>query len=61
MTMFWQYICNWLRREEGQDLTEYALLGALIVVVVIVAVKTIGTEIQALWEGAAAVLAAHTP
>ena len=35
-----------LRREEGQDLTEYALLLALIACVVVAAVTGLGTQIQ---------------
>ena len=29
--MLWLRVLSWLRREEGQDLTEYALLLALII------------------------------
>lgn len=35
-----------LRRDEGQDLTEYALLLALIACVVVAAVTGLGTQIQ---------------
>jgi pilus assembly protein Flp/PilA len=35
-----------IRREEGQDLTEYGLLAALIAIVALGAVKTVGTIIH---------------
>lgn len=37
---------SFLRREEGQDLTEYALLLALIAVVAIAAVTFLGTQVS---------------
>ena len=37
---------NWLRRQEGQDLTEYALLIALIVILAIAAVTLLGQGIS---------------
>jgi Flp pilus assembly pilin Flp len=36
----------WLRREEGQDLTEYALLIGLIVILAIAAITLMGTAIS---------------
>jgi Flp pilus assembly pilin Flp len=39
-------IRNWLRRQDGQDLTEYALLIGLIVLICILAVTTMGTTIS---------------
>jgi len=42
--------CRALKRETGQDLAEYALLMALIVVAVIVAVATFGGELQSLYS-----------
>jgi Flp pilus assembly pilin Flp len=36
----------WLRREEGQDLTEYALLIGLIVILAIAAITLMGTSIS---------------
>ena len=44
--MLWQTIWSWLRREEGQDLTEYALLLALIVILAIAAVMFLGEQIS---------------
>ncbi len=46
MTVLWLQIKSWLRREEGQDLTEYALLIALIVIIAIVAIALLGTNIS---------------
>lgn len=42
--MLW--LASWLRREEGQDLTEYALLIALIVILGIAAVALLGQSIS---------------
>jgi len=44
------------RNEEGQDLAEYALLIALIALVVIVAVTLLGTRIQTVFNNIAAAL-----
>lgn len=54
--MLWRQVWNWLRREEGQDLTEYALLVVLIAVACLAAVTTLGTQIMAMWDNAAATL-----
>ena len=47
-----------LRDDRGQDLAEYAMLGALIVVVVIVAMVTLGTQLAAFWNTIAGAFAA---
>ena len=41
---------NMFRRDEGQDLAEYALLISLIAIVVIAAVTLLGGRIQAIFE-----------
>jgi pilus assembly protein Flp/PilA len=51
-------ITNWLRREEGQDLVEYALLAGLIAVVLIVILTTIGEQIQSVFSRISSVLSA---
>lgn len=53
--MEWQLVVQTLRsrvqRDHGQDLMEYGLLMALIAVVAIVGVKTLGTTINdLLWD-----------
>jgi Flp pilus assembly pilin Flp len=45
--MLWKKVLSWLRREEGQDLTEYALLLILIVVAAVAAAGFLGDEINA--------------
>jgi Flp pilus assembly pilin Flp len=45
-----------LRREEGQDLTEYALLIALIVIIAIVAIALLGREISTVLSEVASTL-----
>ena len=39
-------IMPWLRREEGQDLTEYALLLGLIILLVMAAIATLGQAVS---------------
>jgi Flp pilus assembly pilin Flp len=46
--MLWLQIRNWLRRQEGQDLTEYALLIGLIVLICVAAITLMGSTISAL-------------
>jgi pilus assembly protein Flp/PilA len=40
---------NFIAQEDGQDLVEYALLAALLSIVSIIALKTLGTKIAATW------------
>ncbi len=40
-------VCNFLKREEGPTAVEYAVMLALIIVVCIVAITTIGTNANA--------------
>ena len=61
MNMLWIKMCNWLRREEGQDLTEYALIIALIVIVAVVAVTLMGTTISSVFNNVASRLKAAAP
>jgi pilus assembly protein Flp/PilA len=44
--MLWLKVRNWLRREEGQDLAEYALLIGLIAIAVVAAVTLLGEQIS---------------
>ncbi len=55
--MLWLEIKSWLRREEGQDLPEYALLLALIVLIAMVAVAFLGTSISNVLSSVASTLA----
>ena len=48
--MLWLRVQSWLRRQAGQDLTEYGLLAAVIAIACIVAVTSMGTQIAAFWE-----------
>jgi len=56
--MFSRFVERWRergRREDGQDLLEYALLGALIAVVAYGAVTAVGVTIkQVFWDAIAA-------
>ncbi|MCL6429260.1 MAG: Flp family type IVb pilin [Anaerolineae bacterium] len=50
------YVLAWLRtlrREDGQDLAEYALLIALIAIVVITAVTALGGKIETVFNAVA--------
>ena len=44
--MLWLKVRAWLRREEGQDLSEYALLLFLIVIAAVAAVTLLGGTIS---------------
>jgi len=55
-TVLWQQIRKWLCRQEGQDLIEYGLLLALIVVLCIAAVALMGTKISSVWASAVGAL-----
>ena len=44
------WLKNWLAREEGQDLIEYALLVGLIVIIVIAAVRIAGTSVSTIFQ-----------
>jgi Flp pilus assembly pilin Flp len=50
-----------LRREEGQDLTEYALLIALIVIIAIIAIAILGQEISNVLSAVASTLVSAMP
>ena len=43
------WLKNWLAEQEGQDLIEYSLIIALIVLVAIVTMGTLGGKIQDIW------------
>ena len=43
-------LMNWLRREEGQGMAEYGLIIALVAVVVITVLTTMGTQIQSKFQ-----------
>jgi Flp pilus assembly pilin Flp len=44
--MLWLKVRNWLRREDGQDLSEYALLLFLIVIAAVAAVTLLGGTVS---------------
>jgi pilus assembly protein Flp/PilA len=44
-------LMNWLKNEEsGQGMVEYGLILALIAIVVIVALRALGTKVNAVFE-----------
>ena len=51
--MLWMQIRSWLRREEGQDLSEYALLLFLIVIAAVAAVTLLGSTISGVLQDVA--------
>ena len=53
LTTMW----NWMRTEEGQDLTEYALIIALIVIACVAAVTLLGENISSVMNAVATTLA----
>ena len=51
MQRLWMRVRRFVRGEQGQDLVEYGMLAALIAVVVMTAVTTLGTQIRVvLWQ-----------
>ncbi len=54
--MLWLTLKSWWRREEGQDLTEYALLIGLIVILAVGAVTLMGTSISEILSSIASTL-----
>ena len=44
-----QAFMNFIAREDGQDLVEYALLAALLSIVSIATLKALGPKIAATW------------
>ena len=52
--MLW--LKSWCRREEGQDLTEYALLIGLIVILAVGAITLMGTSIRDILSNIASTL-----
>jgi len=46
MLYLYLLVKSWLQREEGQDLAEYAILLALIALIVVVAVYIVGQNIS---------------
>jgi Flp pilus assembly pilin Flp len=55
-------IKNWLSREEGQDVVEYAVLVVFIGLVVIAGLTAFGTQMRAIYNSIAALIqgAVHT-
>lgn len=49
MNRFFTWL-EWLEREAGQDLTEYALLAGFISIVSVVTIRAIGPLVNAMWE-----------
>jgi Flp pilus assembly pilin Flp len=56
--ILWFFPGDLLSRKEGQDLAEYGMLAALIAVVVIVALVTVGNSLAVLWNNITAAFAA---
>ena len=48
-----QGVVNFLKREDGPTAVEYAVMLALIVIVCLTAIKNIGTEASATFQGVA--------
>ena len=58
MSQLVAFVKSFARNEEGQDLLEYALLVALIALVAYTAVKTTGTNVDAIFQSIASKLGA---
>jgi len=51
MPQLYFYLVNLFKREEGQDLAEYAILIGLIAIVVMVAVILLGRNLSTIFSG----------
>jgi len=49
MLYLYLYVKNWLEREEGQDLIEYALIVFLISLAVVTALGLVGDQLNVVW------------
>ena len=52
-------IMNFIKDEDGLELTEYAVIGALIVVAIVVAVGLLSAQIDAAFRRLAGIIAAE--
>lgn len=53
-------VINFLRDEEGQGMTEYILVVALIAIAVIIAIKFFGTRLSSIFKDKARVMQEQT-
>jgi pilus assembly protein Flp/PilA len=53
MIRFAQYVVSFVRKDEGQDLLEYALLVALIAIGAVAAVTLAGDQVEAVFNSIA--------
>ena len=53
-------IKNWFTSEEGQDLIEYALIIALMIVIAVLGLITLGGKVSGLWNQIASWLSIGT-
>ena len=51
-----QFVCRFVRSEDGPTAVEYAVMLALIVIVCLTAIRTIGTNANTTFEGVATAL-----
>jgi len=56
MSIWMTNVLGWIRRDEGQDLLEYALLVALIALVAVGAITLAGTNVNVIFGRIAAAL-----
>ena len=61
MLKYYLKIRNWLEREEGQDLIEYALLVVFIAVIVAVVLPGVGAAIASVFTGIAGWITSGMP
>jgi Flp pilus assembly pilin Flp len=54
-------IFRFVREDEGQDLTEYAMLVAFIAFVVLFSVTVFGTNLNAWWDSVATAVSGWSP
>lgn len=50
LTSLYLFVMSYLRRDEGQDFIEYALIIVLIVIAAIVGMTAVGDGIAGIWD-----------
>jgi pilus assembly protein Flp/PilA len=55
------WLKNWLEQEEGQDLIEYSLIIALVVIVAVASLSLVGTSISQIWSQVATAVGGAVP
>ena len=59
MANIYQSVMNWLQREEGQDVVEYAVLVVFIAFLIFIGVNAFGTNMNTIYANIASIISAQ--